>query len=97
MHTSTVAPSACMVASRVGESWPPPGMASAPSARAPSKPAQKPTNNPNENGKNTRSPGPTPAPASTKPQQRAHHSHEACVSSQRSGAPLVPDVWCTRT
>ena len=40
-----------------------PGMARAPRARAPSKPAQKPTKSPNENGKKTRSPGPSPAPA----------------------------------
>jgi hypothetical protein len=49
-------------------------------------------NMPNENGKKTRSAGPTPAPRSTNPQQRAHQSHDSCVSSQRSGAPLVPDV-----
>ena len=66
-------------------------------ARAPSKPAQNPTKRPNENGKKTRSWAPSPAPRSTKPQQRAHQSQDSCVSSQRSGAPLVPDVWCTRT
>ena len=92
MHTSAVAPSACMAASRVAESAPPPGMASAPSARAPSKPAQKPMNSPNENGKYTRSAGPRPAPASTNRQQCTHQSHETCVSSQRSGAPVVPEV-----
>jgi hypothetical protein len=86
-----------MEASRVAESWPPPGIASAPSARAPSNPAQNPMKSPNENGKKTRSRGSTPAPLRTNPQQRAHHSHDSCVSSHRIGAPLVPDVWCTRT
>ena len=66
-------------------------------ARALSKPAQNPTKSPNENGKNTRCPGPTPAPRHTAPQHRSHHSQDSAVSSQRSGAPDVPEVWCTRT
>src|SRR6266542_3669051 len=44
-----------MAARRCTESWPPPGMARHPRARAPSKPVQKPTKRPKENGKNTRS------------------------------------------
>src|SRR5256884_3098955 len=87
----------CIQASRVAESCPPPGIASAPSARAPSKPAQKPMKRPNENGKKTRSVGSSPSPRRTNPQQRAHHSHDSCVSSQRIGCPLVPEVWWTRT
>ena len=93
MQTRTVAPSASIDARRASESWPPPGIASAPSARAPSNPAQKPTKSPNENGKKTRSAGVTPAARSTKAQQRVHQSHDACVSSQRMGSALVPDVW----
>src|SRR5437867_10997877 len=64
---------------------PAPGSTIAPRARAPSKPAQNPMKRPNENGKKTRSAGVMPAPESTNPQHRAHHSHDACVSSQRSG------------
>ena len=30
-------------------------------------------------------------------QQCAHQSHDSWVSSHRSGAPVVPEVWCTRT
>src|SRR5213079_3060832 len=74
-----------------------PGIASAPRARAPSKPAQKPMKRPNENGKKTRSAGSTPAPRRTNAQHRAHHSHDSGVSSQRIGCPLVPEVWWTRT
>ena len=69
----------------------------APRTRAPSSPAQKPTKSPNENGKKSRSLGPSPAPRNTKAQQRAHHVHDASVSSQRIGGPVVPDVWNTRT
>src|SRR6266852_88120 len=87
-HTA-VAPRVSMAASRCAESCPPPGIARAPRARAPSNPAQNPTNSPNENGKKMRSPGPRLAPRNTNPQQRAHHSHDSCVSSQRSGAPAV--------
>ena len=81
-----------MVWSRVGESWPPPGIASAPRARAPSNPAQKPMKSPKANGKKTRSPAVTPTPRKTASQQRAHHSQDSRVSSQRIGAPVVPDV-----
>ena len=97
MQTSAVAPSSRIAWSRVGESWPPPGTAIAPITRAPSRPAQKPTKSPNENGKKRRSPGPSPAARNTMAQQRAHHVHDASVSSQRIGGPVVPDVWNTRT
>jgi hypothetical protein len=72
-------------------------MANAPRTRAPSSPAQKPTNRPNENGKKRRSLGPSPAARKTKAQQRAHHAHDASVSSHRIGGPVVPEVWKTRT
>jgi hypothetical protein len=50
-------------------------------------------NGPNEKAKNTRSPGPTPAPVYTCAQHRAHQDHDASVSSQRIGAlPVVPLV-----
>ena len=72
-------------------------MAIAPTARAPSSPAQKPTNRPNEKGKKSRSPGPSPAARNTKAHERAHQLQDASVSSQRIGGPVVPEVWKTRT
>ena len=54
------------------------GIARAPRARAPSKPAQNPTKSPKENGKKTGRPGRGPRPRRTKPQQRAHHSQDSC-------------------
>jgi hypothetical protein len=65
--------------------------------RVDSKPAQKPMKRLKEKGKATRSPGPRPAPRRTKVQHRAHQCHDSSVSSQRSGGPVVPDVWKTRT
>ena len=95
VQTSTVAPSDSIDARRVGESWPPPGIARAPSARAPSKPAQKPMKRPNENGKKTRSSGRDAgaaqheAPAARPPLPRrpaSRASGAAARSCPRSGA-----------
>ena len=60
---STVAPTASIIASRSWLDMPPPGTQCRPIWQPASKPAQKPRNGPNENGKNTRSPGPTRAAA----------------------------------
>src|SRR3989304_1318495 len=72
------------------------GRRGCPTARAPSKPPQNPTKRPKEKGKNTRSSAVTPTPRRTNAQQRAHQSQDSWVSSQRIGAPEVPEVWWTR-
>ena len=65
---------------------------------AASNAVQKPRNGPNENGKNSRSPGAEPhAGENSICQQPSSPSQLSGVSSQRSGRPvLVPEVWCRR-
>ena len=65
----------------------------APSGDRPRTPAQNPRNGPNENGKNTRSPAPTRAPRYTAFQQSSSNCQLSLVSIQRSGRPVVDDVW----
>jgi hypothetical protein len=61
VHISTVASVATIAATRSLVDIAPPLRHSAPSCSAPAKADQKPTNGPNENAKNTRSAGTTPA------------------------------------
>ena len=72
---------------------PPPGTTCRPICQAASKPAQNPRNGPNENGKNTRSPGATRAARKTTFQQSSAHCQLSLVSIQRSGRPVVDEVW----
>ena len=72
---------------------PPPGTQCAPIWQPASNAVQKPRNGPNENANSTRSPGWTRAAANTDFQQSSAHCQLALVSSQRSGRPVVEDVW----
>ena len=55
--------------------------------------AQKPRNGPNENGKKMRSPASTRAPRYTAFQHSSSHCQLSLVSIQRSGRPVVDEVW----
>ena len=59
---------------------------------AASNAVQKPRKGPNENGKNNRSAGVTPAMRNIVAQQSSSRDQLSGVSSQRSGRPAVPDV-----
>jgi len=71
------------------------------SARAPSKPAQKPTKSPNENGKNARSPRRTPAPPSAATNRGPHyattaHGPDLFASAQQAVRYMIDHLVQTR-
>ena len=78
---------------RTGLDMPPPGTQWAPICEPASKATQKPRKGPKEKGKKMRSPGPTPAARYTAFQHSTSHCQLSFVSSQRSGWPVVEEVW----
>jgi hypothetical protein len=63
---------------------------------ADSNAVQKPRNGPNENANSSRSAGLTPTTSNIVRHEPSMRSQLSGVSSQRKGAPFVPDVWCKR-
>lgn len=88
-----VGPTASIIASRCSLDMPPPGTTCSPSWAPASNPAQNPRNGPNENGKKARSPAVTPAARYTAFQHSSIHCQLSAVSIQRSGDPVVEEVW----
>ena len=93
VQQTTVGRSASRSRSRLSLDIAPPGTHRPPSCTPASNPAQKPRNGPNPNGKKMRSAAATPAARYTAFQPSTTHCQLRAVSSQRSGRPVVDDVW----